>query len=275
MDTMAMHARAASPDTAILPDLWRRRTHLSHDEMVSMYHLVRGALRAYHPLELQSLREDKEELVAQFIYAKVLRLEPGHTTAKSSAESAPSNNYAICAYFRRYLIDCLRSASHQRNVSMEVSGIDQQVDEHAQAIEDPVSSVLLQYGLDEARVRRMARSFIRTLDRHERVVLAGTLGRDSGRKGGLSRIAADHKVPSYHYRAVKLGVALRKTVRPADFAATKIGCWLTDIVGIAISVEHQPVMLVVLDLLAAESVDGVNGYPFEHAGEYPATPAAA
>jgi hypothetical protein len=275
MDTMTMHARAASPDTAILPDLWRRRTHLSHDEMVSMYHLVRGALRAYHPLELQALREDKEELVAQFIYAKVLRLEPGHTTAKSSAESAPSNNYAICAYFRRYLIDCLRSASHQRNVSMEVGGIDQQVDERAQAIEDPVSSVLLQYGLDEARVRRMARTFIRALDRHERVVLAGTLGRDSGRKGGLSRIAADHKVPSYHYRAVKLGVALRKTARPADFAATKIGCWLTDAVGIAISVEHRPVMLVVLDLLAAESVDGVNGYAFEHAGEYPATPAAA
>jgi len=38
---------------------------LSHDEMVSMYNLVRSALRAYHPLELQSLREDKEELVAQ------------------------------------------------------------------------------------------------------------------------------------------------------------------------------------------------------------------
>lgn len=184
MDTMTAHARIANLDTAILPDLWRRRTHLSHDEMVSMYHLVRGALRAYHPLELQSLREDKEELVAQFIYAKVLRLEPGHSTAKSCAESAPSNNYAICAYFRRYLIDCLRSASHQRNVSMEVSGIDQQVDEHAQAIEDPVRSVLLQYGLDESRVRRMARCFISALDRHERVVLAGTLGRDSGRKGG-------------------------------------------------------------------------------------------
>lgn len=265
MDTMTVHARPASLDTANLPDLWRRRTHLSHDEMVSMYHLVRGALRAYHPLELQSLRDDKEELVAQFIYAKVLRLEPGHSTAKSCAESAPSNNYAICAYFRRYLIDCLRSASHQRNVSMEVSGIDQQVDERAQSIEDPVRSVLLQHGLDETSVRRMARGFISALDRHERVVLAGTLGRDSGRKGGLSRIAAEHKVPSYHYRAVKLGVALRKTARPADFAATKIGCWLSDVVGIPINEENQPVMLVVLDLLAAESVESVNGYAGERA----------
>lgn len=271
MDTTAMRACAARPDTAILPDLWRRRTHLSHDEMVSMYHLVRGALRAYHPLELQSLREDKEELVAQFIYAKVLRLEPGHSSAKSCAESAPSNNYAICAYFRRYLIDCLRSASHQRNVSMEVSGIDQQVDEHAQALDDPVNSVLLQHGLDEARVRQLAREFVGGLDRHERVVLAGTLGRDSSRKGGLSRIAAEHKVPSYHYRAVKLGVALRKTARPADFAATKIGRWLSDVVGIAINEENQPVMLVVLDLLAAESVQGVNAC----ANSYAAMPAIA
>lgn len=255
MDTMTVHARPASPDTAILPDLWRRRTHLSQDEMVSMYNLVRGALRAYHPLELQSLREDKEELVAQFIYSKVLRLEPGHTGSNSCAESAPSSNYAICAYFRRYLIDCLRSASHQRNVSMEVSGIDQQVNEHAHALDDPVSSVLMQYGLDELRVRRFARGFIAGLDHHERVVLAGTLGRSASRKGGLSGIAAEHKVPSYHYRAVKLGVTLRKTARPADFAATKIGCWLSDVVGIAINEENRTAMLVVLNLLAAESTD--------------------
>ncbi|MGV7247239.1 hypothetical protein ACRXB1_37440, partial [Caballeronia sp. M23-90] len=119
------------------------------------------------------------------------------------------------------------------------------------------------------------------------LVLAGTLGRDPGRKGGLSRTAPEHKVPSYHYRAVKLGVALRKAARPADFAATKIGCWLSDIVGIPINEENQPVMLVVLDLLAAESVEGVNGYPVEsasedasahandYAGEYATTPAAA
>jgi len=253
METMTMTARVPCQDTAILPDLWRRRTHLSHDEMVSMYNLVRNALHAYHPLELQSLREDKEELVAQFIYSKVLRLEPGHTGSNACAESAPSSNYAICAYFRRYLIDCLRSASHQRNVSMEVDGIDQQVDEHAQALDDPISSVLMQYGLDESCVRRFARGFIAQLDRHERVVLAGTLGSCSGRKGGLCGIAAEHRVPSYHYRAVKLGVTLKKAARPADFAATKIGHWLSDVVGIAISEENRTAMLVALNVLAAEA----------------------
>jgi hypothetical protein len=221
--------------------------------MAAMYNLVRGALRPYHPLELQSLREDKEELVAQFIYAKVLRLEPGHTDSNACAESAPSSNYAICAYFRRYLIDCLRSASHQRNVSIEADGIGQEVDEHAHALDDPVESVLIQYGLSEARVRRLARSFIDGLDEHERIVLAGSLGWCSGQKGGLSGIAAQHRVPSYHYRAAKLGVTLKKSARPADFAVTKIGRWLSEEVGIPISADDSNAILLVLNLLAAES----------------------
>ena len=76
MGAVPSHAFVRNLDDAILPDLWRRRTQLSGDEMVSMVELVRRALRTYHPLELQALGEDKEELVAQFIYAKVLRLAP-------------------------------------------------------------------------------------------------------------------------------------------------------------------------------------------------------
>lgn len=253
MEITAKKAGNQVQETSTLSDLWRRRTHLSRDEMAMMYSLVIRALRPYHPLELQSLREDKEELVAQFIYAKVFRLEPGHTSSKASTDSAPSNSYAVCAYFRRYLIDCLRSASHQHDVSMEAEGIGQEVDEHAHALDDPIESVLMPYGLDELSVRRLAREFIRGLDDHEQVVLAGSLGWCSGWKGGLSGIAARHHVPSYHYRAVKLGVTLKKSARPADFAATKIGQWLSDVVGIEIEAENWNAILLVLNLLGAES----------------------
>jgi len=242
-------------DNAILPDLWRRRTQLSGDEMVSMVDLVKRALRTYHPLELQALGEDKEELVAQFIFARVLRLTPGHSDTNACAESAPSNGYALCAYFRRYLIDCLRSASHQRNVSMENEGMAQEIDLHAQALEDPVESVLLQYGLDEARVRFAARAFIEGLDEPERIVLAGSLGWCSECKGGLSAVAAQHRVPSYHYRAIKLGVTMKKTGDAADFSNTKIGRWLIDVLGIEIDVENRAAILIALNLLAAESSD--------------------
>jgi hypothetical protein len=242
-------------DDAILPELWRRRTQLSDDEMVSMVDLVKRALRTYHPLELQALGDDKEELVAQFIFAKVLRLAPGHTDTHACAESAPSNGYALCAYFRRYLIDCLRSAGHQRNVSMETEGIEQEIDLRAHALEDPVESVLMQYGLDEARVRLAARAFIEQLDEPERIVLAGSLGWCSECKGGLSAVAAQHRVPSYHYRAVKLGVTMKKTANAVDFSNTKIGCWLSDELGIGIHPDNRAAILVALNLLAAESGD--------------------
>jgi hypothetical protein len=238
---------------SMLTDLWRRRTQLSQDEMASIYKLVKGALRSYHPPELQSLREDKEELVAQFIYSKVLRLEPGHGESHASEQSAPSSGYAVCTYFRRFLIDCLRSASYQRDVSMELDGIVQQVDAHAHAVDDPVESVLMQYGLDEARVRALARAFIDDLDKYEQLVLAGTLGWCSGGKGGLFGIATRHHIPSYHYRAVRLGVTLKKSAQSADFAATKIGRWIGGVLGISISAENQAAILLVLNLLAVES----------------------
>ncbi|WP_175942757.1 hypothetical protein [Caballeronia sp. BCC1704] len=252
MDTLTMDVAQAGA-LPMLTDLWRRRTNLSHDEMISIYQLVQGALRAYHPPELHALGEDKEELIAQFIYAKVLRLEPGHGRSHAGEHSAPSSGYAVCAYFRRFLVDHLRSASHQRDVSMEVEGIEEQVDEHAQALDDPVRSVLIQHGLDEARVRDLAREFIDGLDQYEQLVLAGTFGWRSRDKGGLCGIASRHHIPSYHYRALKLGVTLKKRAQSEDFAATKIGRWIGGTLGIEISAENQPAILLVLNLLALES----------------------
>jgi hypothetical protein len=253
METLTIDAAVQAGAPSMLTDLWRRRTHLSHDEMISIYTLVKGALRTYHPPELQSLREDKEELVAQFIYSKVLRLEPGRTESHSGDQSAPSSGYAVCTYFRRFLIDCLRSASYQRDISIEIDGVGQQVDENAHAVDDPVESVLIQYGLDETRVRQQARAFIASLDHYERLVLSGTLGEAAGTKGGLFGIAAQHRIPSYHYRAVKLGVTLKKSAQSEDFAPTKIGRWISSILGIEICLDNQDAILIVLNLLAVES----------------------
>jgi hypothetical protein len=62
-------------------------------------------------------------------------------------------------------------------------------------------------------------------------------------------------VPSYHYRAVKLGVTMKKTAGAAEFSNTKIGRWLTDALGIEIDVDNRAVILLALNLLAAESSD--------------------
>ncbi len=62
-------------------------------------------------------------------------------------------------------------------------------------------------------------------------------------------------MPSYHYRAVKLGVTMKKTAGADEFSNTKIGRWLIDVLGIEIELDNRPAILLALNLLAAESSD--------------------
>jgi len=240
-------------DTVTLLDLWQRRASLTGAEIGRLYLLVRHALQSYYPAELRALCEDKDELIAQFMYSRVLRLDAALNPSHSSVTSAPSCTYALCAYFRRYLIDCMRSASYLRNVSIEVDGVSAEVETYARSIEDPVESVLSEHGLNEAGARQAARAFVNALDEPDRLILAGSLGSSGCRKGGLKGVADENHVRSYHYRARKLGVTMKKSAKPADFASTKIGRWLTGILGVAITDENRPVILVLLNLLALEA----------------------
>lgn len=252
IESAALVESLESPCT--LPDLWQRRTTLNHAEMASLYTIVRRALTRYHPFELQALGEDKEELISQFLFSKVFRFETSAAELMSfPAHSAPSNSHAVCSYFRRYLIDCLRSASHRRNVSIDESDVLAEIDQRSTMHPDPVGAALFQHGLSEDSVRASATRFIAGLDEAARLLLAGTLGWLSAEKGGLARIAARYGIASYHHRARKLGVTLRKDAVPGDFARTGIGRWIEDKLGIEIAVENRLALLAVLGILAEQS----------------------
>lgn len=249
-------AERADPADTVLPDLWRRRGQLSPQEMVRLYQMVRDALARYRPPELQALGEDRDELVAQFIHLKVLRFENAPCEQPDiAAHSAPSSAYAICAYFRRYLIDCLRSASHQKNISLEIEGVARQVDERVGCVSEPVSAALADYNLTEAGVLAQARAFLQTLEPPDRLLLAGGLGHLADDKGGLSQVAARHRIASYHYRAGKLGIVLKKGAVPAAFAQTRIGVWIGQTLGIAIQSDNRQAIQVVLGLLAVAACE--------------------
>lgn len=226
--------------------------------MASLYAIVRRALTGYYPFELQALGEDKEELISQFLYFKVFRLEAARADATSSVptfplHSAPSSPHAVCTYFRRYLIDCLRSASHRHNVSLDDGDVMVDVEEQTAAQADPVGTVLFQHGLDEADVRESATAFIARLDEADRLLLAGSLGWLSKEKGGLSGIAARYGIASYHYRARKLGVTLKKGSMPTDFACTGIGQWIERTLRIPVEAENRLAILAVLGILSEQS----------------------
>jgi len=261
----------SSEESVELVRLWRRRQTLSPDEMGNMYRIVGGALKVCNPPELKVLGEDRHELVAQFIYVKVLRLdadpdeaEDGDEAAPASrampdkrggsgtrnAHSAPSSAFALCAYFRRYLIDCTRASAFRRKLSIGEQITEDQVEAHIGAHES-AQDCLTDHGLSAAAVHTAARSFIAALDTPERILLCEGFGKEAA--GGLSGIASRHAIASYHYRAGRLGLVHKREGLTADYAKTAIGGWLQNVLKITIAPDNMDAILEVFKILGAEA----------------------
>lgn len=279
-----MQDTLSSGESTELVRLWRRRQQLSPDEMGRMYAIVGDALRSCSPPELKVLGESRQELVAQFIYVKVLRLDadeadvdesgetrppPGrpkagrapssgggeaHEVASREAEashSAPSTAFALCAYFRRYLIDCTRASSFRRKLSIGEQVSEAQLDAQLGSQGAPDDDCLAEHGLSDAKVQDQARAFIAALPEPERLLLCEGFGREAA--GGLSGIASRHAIASYHYRAGRLGLVHKREGLPADYAKTLLGSWIQDTLGIAIAPDNMAAILQVFKILGAEA----------------------
>ena len=100
-----MREALSAQECSELSSLWRRRQHLSEQEVGRIYWVVEKTLQGYSPPEVQALGEGREELIAQFIFSKILRLDntgsaPDPTdVAPDDGHSAPSSFFALCAYF--------------------------------------------------------------------------------------------------------------------------------------------------------------------------------
>jgi hypothetical protein len=236
--------------------LWRRRHTLASNEMGRLYTIVGQALQSCHPPELNALGEERQELVAQFIYCKVLRLDADHgeeddgSARGGSAHSAPSNAFALCAYFRRYLIDRTRSAAFKRNVSIGEQISEDMVEAQAGAHESP-EAPLAEHGLNAAVVHAAARAFIAALAPPERLLLCESFGNEA--PGGLAGVAARHAIASYHYRAGRLGLVHHRQKKSGDWARTTLGVWITQELGIAIEPENMDAIRAVFQVLGAEA----------------------
>jgi hypothetical protein len=236
--------------------LWRRRQTLSPEEMGEMYRIVGGALQGCNPPELGVLGEGRQELVAQFIYVKVLRLDADPDEAEeagrreSSSHSAPSSAFALCAYFRRYLIDCTRSSAFRRKVSIGEQITERELDAQLGG-ENASHDELAEHGLNAPSVHAAARAFIAALPEPERILLCEGFGREAA--GGLSGVASRHAIASYHYRAGRLGLVHKREALPADYARTTLGQWITQTLGIAIEAQNMGAILQVFKILGAEA----------------------
>ncbi|MEP6721567.1 MAG: hypothetical protein ABJA77_08995 [Variovorax sp.] len=251
-----MQETLSSEQSVELVGLWRRRQTLAPDEMGRMYGIVGSALKACNPPELQVLGGGRQELVAQFIYVKVLRLDADPDEAddvpgrESSNHSAPSSSFALCAYFRRYLIDCTRASSFRRKLSIGDQVTEAQLEDRLGADQDTLDA-LAEHGLSGAAVQLAARAFIAALPEPERILLCEGFGREAA--GGLSGVASRHSIASYHYRAGRLGLVHKREGLPADYARTTLGQWITQTLGIAIEADNMGAILQVFKILGAEA----------------------
>lgn len=253
-----MQETLSSEESVELVRLWRRRQTLSPDEMGRMYHIVGGALKVCNPPELQVLGEGRQELVAQFIYVKVLRLdadpdeaeEAETARANRSQHSAPSSAFALCAYFRRYLIDCTRASAFRRKLSIGEQITEDQLEAQLGA-QEPAQDCLAEHGLSAAGVHAAARAFIAGLAEPERILLCEGFGKEAA--GGLSGIASRHAIASYHYRAGRLGLVHKREGLPSDYAKTQLGGWIEQTLGIEIAPDNMSAILEVFKILGAEA----------------------
>ncbi|WP_019655687.1 hypothetical protein [Variovorax atrisoli] len=241
----------SSAESSELVRLWRRRQTLSPGEMGDMYRIVGGALVACNPPELQALGEGRQELVAQFIYVKVLRLDADPDEADERAgHSAPSTAFALCAYFRRYLIDCTRASAFRRKLSIGDQITEAQLEDEI-GPDEGLEGCLAEHGLSMQAVQQAAREFIAGLPEPERLLLCEGFGKEA--EGGLSGIASRHAIASYHYRAGRLGLVHKREGLTADYAKTRLGGWLQQTLGIAIEPDNMAAILQVFKILGAEA----------------------
>lgn len=246
-------------DYRVLQSLWCRRQGLSPDDMELGYRLVQRALVDCNPPELLALGESRHELIAQFIYLKVLRLEPDPqdpgtrdpVVAVRSRHSAPSNAFALCAYFRRYLIDCTRASSFRRKAVLDEQATVAALERKAAHQSQDAAAALSELGLTLEWVAHEARRFIRDLPEPERLLLCEGFGRE--RAGGLSGIAARHAIASYHYRAGRLGLVHHRGALPADYGRTRLGAWLEQTLGIELVPDNRAAIGQVFQILVAEA----------------------
>ncbi len=237
-----------------LVKLWQKRRKLSSDEIGRIYYLVETALSESNPPELSALGEGRQELIVEFIYTKVLKLgsDPVELlkVGGESESSAPSTTFAVCAYFRRYLIDCTRASSFKRKVSLDDDSLEHgyaQTPDEAETLEE----TLVEFGLSAQKVAGEAKRFIASLDKPEKILLCEGFGSDES--CGLSSVASRHAIASYHYRAGRLGLVHKKEKLPKEYGKTQLGRWIEQTLGIPIHPENMAAILSVFKILGVEA----------------------
>jgi len=226
-----------------LNPLWNNRENLNEAEWTELYKVIVAILKRSNPSILRSLPEGKAYYIQDFFVLKVF--EPAkHNSA------TPHGANQLCSYFNNYLIDVYRGALLRTTDWLEnyddvgcCCGNDG--DDVA-----PHDGEFFEYGYSHQDVHQRAQGFLAQLDEIGRLYLALHACDDVPEP--LYKLAERLHIPSYHYRALSLGITRKKGEYGDGYESTQIGGWLTKQLGLELAANTS--VLTALKILCFESL---------------------
>jgi hypothetical protein len=222
---------------------WNERQHLKADDWRHMYQLTHAFLASCAVRSFEQTLGTRKELIDDFFHDKVFM-------GAGSAAQAPYSAGALCQYFKNYLVDKTRNAWDNHRVSAE--DVEAEYENCGCVQDQDAHEVLAEFGLPLQKVEQSARQFLATQDVSERMYLALHACADDPE--ALSNLAKRFRVPSYHYKAKKLGITREKGQTEAGYEKTQIGAWLADSLGLPLHPDAHDVILAALKILCFVSL---------------------
>ncbi len=221
---------------------WNRRASLSEAEWRDFYALTHRFLALCGTHEyVADLGGDRKALIDDYFHDKIF------ATAGGSA-GAPLAPGALCSFLKNYLKDRRKAAWERHRVSADDEEHPQDAYDHCAYTPDPDDEALLgEAGLALGRVLESASAFLETLPEAERMYLALHACADDPE--ALVNLAKRFRVPSYHYKAKKLGITREKGEFEAGYDKTAIGRWLHQDLRLPLTAEYLGEILAALKIL--------------------------
>ena len=224
----------------LLTAYWVRLSQLTKPEWTDFYRRVRLALLRCPAGELSRLPDSKESYIDEFFTEKIF-----YKAQRAAPEGIQSiSGGALCGFFRNYLRDKLDTYKRFSDEDPELSedpGTDDD-DRHVREFLDETG---------EQELTVAVTRFIVELPDWGVLMLSGHFCAEEGTASPMSLLCKD--IPSYHYKAQKLGVTVGK--RPASlrgYETTLIGKWIHSL-NVEIAPENRSVILFLLGALCLEA----------------------
>jgi hypothetical protein len=235
-------------DRDVLTGFWIRLDALTGSEWEVFYRLVRKALLRCPASELTALPDTRESYIDEFFTEKLFF----KAQRKSDTGIQSISGGALCRFFRNYLTDQLR---HYESRPLT----DEEPTDYAGGERDDgeqfVDAFLSKIGREHLEIS--VQEFLDTLPDWALLMLRGHFCANDGEAAPMSALCKG--IPSYHYKAQKLGITVKKdeVAGQIGYEHTIIGQWMQSL-GISIAPQNQLLMEFLLGLVCLEAAARVD-----------------